>query len=923
MASVSIDGQSILIDGRRLWLVSGSLDYSRIPNALWSSRLARAQDLGLNCIEVPVPWSAHEPHKGVFDVEGDRDLVAFIDLIADSDMHCTLRLGPFIGYDWSMGGIPVWAAHACGWKVRHADPQFLSLVASYWRRLGGKLAHHMAAKGGPVVAVQIEHHWMCGDDDPAHAYLGELCRLARESGFNVPMLLANNLFTDQDGAIEAWSGYAGLHAVVRQLATLNPKSPPIVAHLSLGCPDVWGADHRSKKTPAHALRRLIEVASAGGQFNISPLGGSTHTALSSSPTTDPSCGCITTDHSASLPILQCGAKGGSYNMLRRACHFLRSFDRVLAAAEKTTRACVSPETNIAPITDEASGARGKPVHSHPVAVERAGDAGSIVFVLADDTNPSKNKPTNILLCDGTTLEVAFGNMPAAWVLHRVRLDSGDILDYCSLSAFAQCGNTLVCFAPSGTLGSLSINGSAAEIAVPTSGTPSIERLDNTTVVVCNEEQINRVFIRNKSVFLEAEALHADGSPVRAKRATPVICIDPEGEHSEYPTPPRPTKPKPPALPTWSLASGEPFINGTTPRFATIEGPSPLHQIGVHEGYGWYRVAIKNPASANHTVFLPGGGSRATLFANGSQTATLGPGPDATTTAKLSLDKGPSTLTFLVDDTGRGAWGRDLSEPKGISDHLYAAKPLSVATPVLQHAPPISPLDVEFPVMGIDRADTTSPDRPTWTFIHRKKTPVFMEIDDAFGMCVLVVNNEPQAVISGDHAVRIKLDENALKRGSNTVQLAMLGDPKNSIPSAKKHVRFIEGTHAITEKGAWSFAAWETPAADLFAPIALGAKSSSPAVRALRGTPCWWRAEFSVSRTDTPLFIEMTAMSRGVLSLNGHRAGRYWVTTRSGDSVPPQLHYYLPEPWLRTDAPNELVIFDEHGSAPSKVKLVHA
>ena len=57
-------------------------------------------------------------------------------------------------------------------------------------------------------------------------------------------------------------------------------------------------------------------------------------------------------------------------------------------------------------------------------------------------------------------------------------------------------------------------------------------------------------------------------------------------------------------------------------------------------------------------------------------------------------------------------------------------------------------------------------------------------------------------------------------------------------------------------------------------------------------------------------------------LNGNNVGRYFVATHDGKAVLPQSRYYLPDSWINTDKPNELVIFDEHGFGPAKVKLVY-
>ncbi len=922
MASVSVDGRGILVNERHVWLVSGTVDYSRIPRAHWRSRISRALDLGLNCIEVPVVWSMHEPREGVFDMEGEHDLGAFVSEVGAMGMHCVLRLGPFIGDEWSMGGIPVWAADACGWRVRRADSAFLPLVTGYWRRVGEKIGSLCAPKGGPIIGVQIEHHWMCGDDEEADAYLGELRRVARESGFNVPMISANNLFTDQDSMIEAWSGYAGLHAAVRQLGMLGADTPALVAHLPLGCPDVWGSERVSQKTAAHAVRRLIEVASAGGQFNISPVGGGTHTALAGRRFAGSAPGYPTTDHASSQTISQSGAPGETYHAVRRVCHFLRSFGRVLASAEGASGACVSVDDAIAPITDEASGARASSGSGQIVAVERRGAAGSVVFVLGDDTRLAKNKATRIVMSDGTALTVSFGKMPCAWILQNVRLESGDMLDYCSLSAFAQSGRTLVCFGPGGTHGMISLNGTSAEVVVPKGRDPMIEQIDNTNVVVCNEDQIDSVLVRNGRVYIGADSLGEAGTPVESKRGAGVVCIDSEGSCDDCESVAKPPKPKSATIQGWSLASAKSYIDGSNPRFATIDGATALHRLGAHEGYGWYRVRVKQTSAAKKTVMAAEGGDRIHVYAGGSFAGTLGDGAGAGQTVQVPLKKGETVLAALADDMGRGVWGRELRRDKGLCGDLFETKLLKATSPKLTHGAPISPLDVDMPIMGIDRSDTTVPERVTWTFTHRKQTPVIVDVGDAVGLCVVVVNDEPIAVLGGERTERLLLDKGTLKRGANTVQLAVLTDAQSALQSAKKSVRILEGVNAVTGKAAWSFAAWEMPDESVYEALTLGAKQPSAAARAQNGTACWWRGLFDVTRTGPALHLDMSGMSRGVIYVNGWCAGRYWVATHDGKRVPPQARYYLPGAWLDADRPNELVIFDEHGFAPNKIQLVY-
>ena len=54
MTTVTYDDRSFLVDGKRIWLVSGSMHYFRIPVELWRDRLLKAKRAGLNCISTPM-----------------------------------------------------------------------------------------------------------------------------------------------------------------------------------------------------------------------------------------------------------------------------------------------------------------------------------------------------------------------------------------------------------------------------------------------------------------------------------------------------------------------------------------------------------------------------------------------------------------------------------------------------------------------------------------------------------------------------------------------------------------------------------------------------------------------------------------------------------------------------------------------------
>ncbi|KAI3499705.1 hypothetical protein L1887_35511 [Cichorium endivia] len=63
-ANVSYDGRSLIIDGQRTILFSGSIHYARSTQDMWPSLIAKAKQGGLDVIQTYVFWNLHEPQPG-------------------------------------------------------------------------------------------------------------------------------------------------------------------------------------------------------------------------------------------------------------------------------------------------------------------------------------------------------------------------------------------------------------------------------------------------------------------------------------------------------------------------------------------------------------------------------------------------------------------------------------------------------------------------------------------------------------------------------------------------------------------------------------------------------------------------------------------------------------------------------------------
>ena len=81
--NLTIQKDFIEIDGKPVFIFGGDLSYCRVPRRLWKERMLQMKAAGLNTVTVYAVWAYHQEEPGSFNFEGDRDLAAFIDTIAE------------------------------------------------------------------------------------------------------------------------------------------------------------------------------------------------------------------------------------------------------------------------------------------------------------------------------------------------------------------------------------------------------------------------------------------------------------------------------------------------------------------------------------------------------------------------------------------------------------------------------------------------------------------------------------------------------------------------------------------------------------------------------------------------------------------------------------------------------------------------
>ncbi len=899
MATVSFDERGLLIDGRRRWLVGGTIDPARIPAEDWGSRLDAAAASGLTAVTVPIAWSEHEPLQGQFRFEGQHDVARFVRLAGERKLLVVLRPGPFLGAGWDRGAIPAWVDPGIDegsgrpLALRSSAPEFLAACGAWIAAVAERLTGLQASSGGPIVLVQNEHRWFCGDADEAQAYLGELARRLRETGFNVPLVNTNNLFAGSEGEIEAWNGYHDGLATFRQLRAVRPNQPALAWDFELGRPPVWGKEAEAPPAPSEALHAIAQAMAAGAQVNLGPFAGGSRFGFSAGRLPFSRDGFVAQSADDGAPLDESGRPTETLGAIRPLLMFASSFERLFAMADwSSPSACLTP------------GERGVPV------VQASGDAGSVVFVFRSPgaSTARKDLRRDILLPDGRSLEVDLKDRPVVWCLLDAPLDRSHRLDYANASVIWNEGRALAVSAPAGSDVALSINGSALHATAPRGKKPEIIEHEDVTVAVLSTDQASVAIRTPEGLLIGAES---ESRPAEGCKSWTRIGRDGATQSGNWNSGASPGARI--TLTGWSCAAADEFVDGESERFAVIDRPESLEKLGVNYGYGWLRATFRTTSARRPKVSIPQSNDRVHVYASGEFTGVAGLGPGASEAPfPLPLARGENAIVLLIDNLGRPAGGWSDLQRKGVWGPIWETKPLRVGKPKLERGDLLSPLSFRTPLTRLHEDDRTHPQRVTWSFTHRRKSPIALRLGplpEGF-QALLVVNGEVvEAIDEGARGVFVLADE--LRQGKNAVQLATLSDPQAALDLLGKQAVFEELASDVTEKAEWSFARWEPPADRLFEPC--------PKNHNGEGRPIWRRATFRASPDGEPLALDPRGLTKGQAFLNGRNLGRYFEAGPDGEAIPGQRGIYLPAAWL-LEGENTLTLFDEHGASAERCRV---
>jgi hypothetical protein len=898
MAEVTYDDRSFLVEGTRIWLVSGEIHYFRIPADLWPDRLLKAKRAGLNCVSTAIAWNVHEPAEGQWQFDGGQDVVSFVNLAGQLGLYVILRPGPFFGGEWDFGGLPGWLTAKTGVSFRTSNAAYTHYYDKYLAQILPRLAPHQVTRGGNIVLIQNENDYIQTTMPDRLSYLDFVTQLFRRSGFEIPVITSNRLTRPEASeAVECVSGFDRCTSLLKRTRRAQHDAPLMVVEFRCGSADRWGGRHGTRDA-LEVARRALEVLGCGAQFNYYMWHGGTNLGLGAGRFSGDRAAYGTTSCDGDAPLAEGGGLTEKYYLTRPVNMLAASMGRYFAQT--------------------AMPHAGVTVQDSSDALNIVGREGAWAVV----TNNGRSEITEatISLGDGREFAATLQPYGAAALPVDIQLTPVHRLDHANLTPLGFFDErALVFHGPVGWDARVSINGRELRQAVPGGDSPTLIEHQGLAVLLINSDLATRTWPVDETLVFGPTFVAEEPEDVTLPRGTrQYTVLPPDGKLTRKRAATKVTvrKSPTPRLGTWKVLSvcREPVDDDL--EWKKIDRPRDLDRLGVHRGYGWYRVEMNVPRAKRRNLFLPDCEDRATLFLNGSCVGTWGRDPQARRSPiAVNFRRGRNVLTALVENLGRYSSGPRLGESKGLFGHVHDARPLRVrkfkVKPAKGFAKRIVPRPLGYLLAELEQT-------PVWSaeldISLAQVRPIHVSFADVpYHLCVFCnernVGFFPREEVSGSQGAAEGAVEHTnwgdvtlaaeLRKGKNRFRLLVWGEDVD--PKLLDAIHFHALSEAVSQDGRWSFRRWEVP------------RAPSKTRTSRKRLPTWFHCRFKYAGAgrDAPLFLRVSGARKGQLVLNGHNVGRFW-------NLGPQEYHYLPSCWLSEE--NEILLFDETGRPPSACAL---
>jgi beta-galactosidase len=180
-STITIDSESLLLDGRPWAPVMGEFQYTRYPPEEWRKELLKMKAGGITILSTYVFWIHHEEIEGEWTWFDGHDLHEFVRLAGSVGLKVVVRCGPWCHGEARNGGFPEWLVKK-GWNLRSVDSRYLERVRIFYEEVAKQIRGELWKYGGPVIGIQLDNEY-----EGAADYMIALKRIAMDVGLDVPI----------------------------------------------------------------------------------------------------------------------------------------------------------------------------------------------------------------------------------------------------------------------------------------------------------------------------------------------------------------------------------------------------------------------------------------------------------------------------------------------------------------------------------------------------------------------------------------------------------------------------------------------------------------------------------------------------------------------------------------------------------------
>lgn len=341
---VKFDKYSLIIDGKRVLIKSGTIHYFRVfGRDEWYDRLSKMKAGGYNCVDFYLCWSFHNPKKDFWDFETYKDIKSLFQVAKELGLYMIVRPGPYINAEISAGGLPYWLMKEKDVVLRNRIDGDFVYSKEYMQHLKdwyGKVLP-IVREFDNLILIQIENEYSTNGGE--NEYIKELYDIVRSYGVNVPIFhndayIAGMYADDVDiyacdiypyinpktNWREETYAFDTLDNLEDMARTFKENAPLFIMELQSGWYDKWlgyGYDYIREDMGASHINIMTKTALSQGVtiFNHYMCAGGTNILDMSSDE-------VYTSYDFAAPISELGIIKENFKKAKEINYFLVSFD---------------------------------------------------------------------------------------------------------------------------------------------------------------------------------------------------------------------------------------------------------------------------------------------------------------------------------------------------------------------------------------------------------------------------------------------------------------------------------------------------------------------------------------------------------------------------------------------------------------------